>query len=530
MGRRSDGTFEHVYVGTTDTDYQGSIDDPQCTKDDITYVLKALNASITTGVTEADITGVWAGLRPLVKSASSGRTADLSRRHKVNRSATNVISVTGGKLTTYREMAQDTVDVVCEVLGVRSKSTTKHLVLVGGDGYRRPSEQAAAHLGDRYGTGATEVAALATADAHLAEPLVPGLPYTKAEAIHAARSEMAVTLDDVLSRRTRAPPVRQAGNGEGCRRCRRADRRGNGLGRRRGTAAGRRVPQLVCSRAERRANLRGRSAGSQSVTQPTAPIELTGTANRLSNPTHQPDDELIAKLWEICTPITGEMETAEASRDWWPLAMHWSLGGSVAQRAAAVCRPTTTEQVSAVLAACSASGVPVTAAGGRSGVSGASIPVFGGVVLDLTAMQGIIDIDAVSAVVEVWAGTFGPDLETELRQRCAMTIGHFPQSFDIATVGGWVACRGAGQYSTRYGKIDTMCVGLEVVLADGRCCRPVTVRLRRWDRISPISSSAAKARSVSSHAYGCALIRSPRTSVERRTCSPTSSRASRPVE
>ncbi len=109
----------------------------------------------------------------------------------------------------------------------------------------------------------------------------------------------------------------------------------------------------------------------------------------------------------------------------------------------------------------------MTAAGGRSGVSGASIPAFGGVVLDLTAMQGIIDIDAVSAVVEVWAGTFGPDLETELRHRCAMSIGHFPQSFDIATVGGWVACRGAGQYSTRYGKIEAMCVGLEVVLADG---------------------------------------------------------------
>ena len=90
-------------------------------------MLKALNASITTGVTEADITGVWAGLRPLVKSASSGRTADLSRRHKVNRSTSNVISVTGGKLTTYREMAQDTVDQVCDVLGVRRKSTTKRL-------------------------------------------------------------------------------------------------------------------------------------------------------------------------------------------------------------------------------------------------------------------------------------------------------------------------------------------------------------------------------------------------------------------
>jgi alkyldihydroxyacetonephosphate synthase len=203
------------------------------------------------------------------------------------------------------------------------------------------------------------------------------------------------------------------------------------------------------------------------VTEPTAPIELTGTGSRLTGPTHQPSDRLIAALQGVCETVTSDTGTAEASRDWWPLAMHWSLTGTVARRAGAVCRPTDAQQVAAVLAACSADGVPVTAAGGRSGVSGASVPVFGGVVLDLTAMQGIIDIDASSGIVEVWAGTFGPDLETELRQRCAMTVGHFPQSFDIATVGGWVACRGAGQYSTRYGKIDQMVVGVEVVLADG---------------------------------------------------------------
>jgi glycerol-3-phosphate dehydrogenase len=203
-GRRADGTFEHTYVGTTDTDYAGSIDDPQCTKDDIMYVLKALNASVTTGVTEADITGVWAGLRPLVNSASSGRTADLSRRHRVNRSTSNVISVTGGKLTTYREMAEDTVDEACEILGVRHRPTTRRLPLVGADGYQSPSDVSAAHLANRYGSMVSEITALCYADRDLLEPLVPGLPYIKAEAVYAARSEMAVTLDDVLSRRTRA--------------------------------------------------------------------------------------------------------------------------------------------------------------------------------------------------------------------------------------------------------------------------------------------------------------------------------------
>ena len=203
-GRRADGTFEHTYVGTTDTDYDGPLDDPQCTKDDITYVLGALNASITTGVTPADITGAWAGLRPLVKSASSGRTADLSRRHKVWRGSSNVITVTGGKLTTYREMAEDTVDEVCAMIGAPGKSSTKRMLVVGAAGYREAAEAPAAHLADRYGSLAADVIALIDTDAQLGEALVPGLPYLRAEAVYAARHEMVVTLDDVLSRRTRA--------------------------------------------------------------------------------------------------------------------------------------------------------------------------------------------------------------------------------------------------------------------------------------------------------------------------------------
>ena len=207
------------------------------------------------------------------------------------------------------------------------------------------------------------------------------------------------------------------------------------------------------------------------MTEPASPIELTGTDSRLAGPTFQPDDQLIDRLAAICETVTSESATAEASRDWWPLAMHWSLAGRVPRRAGAVCRPTDTEQVAAVLRECSDAGVPVTTAGGRSGVSGASVPAFGGVILDMTGMRGIVAVDAVAGIVEVWAGTFGPELEDELRQRWAMTVGHFPQSFDIATVGGWVACRGAGQYSTRYGKIEQMVAGLEVVLADGTVLR-----------------------------------------------------------
>jgi glycerol-3-phosphate dehydrogenase len=211
-GERPDGTFDHTYVGTTDTDYRGPLDDPQCTAADIAYVLRALNASVTTGVTADDITGSWAGLRPLVRSddpapatAKAARTADLSRRHRVARSASGVITVAGGKLTTYREMAEDTVDEVLGELGRKVACRTKKLPLVGADGFHEPpAGSPAAHLAGRYGTLAASVEALVAADRALGEPLVDGLPYLRAEAVYAARHEMATTLDDVLTRRTRA--------------------------------------------------------------------------------------------------------------------------------------------------------------------------------------------------------------------------------------------------------------------------------------------------------------------------------------
>jgi glycerol-3-phosphate dehydrogenase len=196
---------DQTYVGTTDTDYDGPLDDPQCTPEDIAYVLRALNHSITTGITEADIVGTWAGLRPLVKQ-TGGRTADLSRRHRVATSPSRVISVTGGKLTTYRRMAADTVDEVVALLDRRGRSRTRRLRLLGADGYVEPADDASAasHLAGRYGSEAALVEALLDTDPSLRRALVPGLPYLAAEAVHAARHEMAVTLDDVLSRRTRA--------------------------------------------------------------------------------------------------------------------------------------------------------------------------------------------------------------------------------------------------------------------------------------------------------------------------------------
>ena len=147
--------------------------------------------------------------------------------------------------------------------------------------------------------------------------------------------------------------------------------------------------------------------------------------------------------------------------------MIWALDGQVAGRAVAVARPASPAQVADVLRVCNDARMPVTAAAGRSGVCGASVPLHGGVVLDVCGLHGIVDFDARSRVVDVRAGTFGTPLEDTLRRDHAVTLGHWPQSIDLSTVGGWLACRSAGQLSTRYGKIEDIVEGLDVVLADG---------------------------------------------------------------
>ena len=206
---------------------------------------------------------------------------------------------------------------------------------------------------------------------------------------------------------------------------------------------------------------------SYSAAAPASPEPASRCPRRLS--LHSPS--ICETIEASDTPDDSVDTVAEASRDWWPLALHWALAGQVPRLADVVVRPTSTGQVVRVVQVCNNARLPLTVTGGRSGVCGAAAPVFGGVVLDATALAGVVDVDATSGIVEVLPGTFGPDLETELRDSHGLSVGHFPQSFDIATVGGWVASRGAGQYSTRYGKIEDMVVGLEAVLADGTVIR-----------------------------------------------------------
>jgi len=205
---------------------------------------------------------------------------------------------------------------------------------------------------------------------------------------------------------------------------------------------------------------------------PTPPIAFAGDAagvlGRLDRGRIEVSDQLRERLAETGAEVSvAPAEISEASRDWWPLAMIWALDDQVTTRASAIVRPHSTGEVAAVLRLCNEARVPVTAAAGRSGVCGASVPVFGGVLLDLTAIAGITGVDHTSMLVDVKPGTFGDVFEDELRADHGVTCGHWPQSMALSTVGGWLACRGAGQLSTRYGKIEDIVAGIDVVLADG---------------------------------------------------------------
>ena len=216
---------EHTYLGTTDTDYEGPLDDPRVDPADVDYVLAAINTAVEPRLGPEDVTGSWAGLRPLLAATPgrhrppSARTADLSRRHQVLVSGRGLVTITGGKLTTYRKMAEETVDALSEVLGRRlGRSQTRHMRLRGGEGgagtrdrfgltrggHSGETDDAATHLQSRYGSEARIVRSLVEERPELGEPLVKSLPYLKAEAVYAVRYEMATDLADVLARRTRA--------------------------------------------------------------------------------------------------------------------------------------------------------------------------------------------------------------------------------------------------------------------------------------------------------------------------------------
>ena len=205
----------HWIIGTTDTDWSLDRAHPAASAHDIGYLLAEVNAVLDRRLTTADIEGVYAGLRPLLAGEDEATSA-LSREHAVVEPMLGLFLVAGGKLTTYRVMARDVVDRVARRLGVRRRSRTAQLPLLGADGYaaawrdrwylaRRSGAPPGVveHLLERYGTLAPEVLALTRTAPGLSEQVAGAPEYLAAEIVYGARAEGALHLEDALTRRTR---------------------------------------------------------------------------------------------------------------------------------------------------------------------------------------------------------------------------------------------------------------------------------------------------------------------------------------
>ncbi|MCW2498096.1 glycerol-3-phosphate dehydrogenase/oxidase [Jatrophihabitans sp.] len=203
-----------VYVGITDEDAPGPIpDEPQASTAEVDFLLDTVNRALATPLTRADILGSYSGLRPLLDSGE-GSTADISRKHQILTSGDGLVTVVGGKLTTYRRMAQDALDAALVQRGVEAAPCrTRSLPIVGAASAAELARLDVPHrLLRRYGTESAVVVAEAAADPALLDPLHDGTQTTGAELRFAVRHEGALDEADLLDRRTRiglVPTVRQ---------------------------------------------------------------------------------------------------------------------------------------------------------------------------------------------------------------------------------------------------------------------------------------------------------------------------------
>ncbi|MEU4196699.1 glycerol-3-phosphate dehydrogenase/oxidase [Kribbella sp. NPDC026611] len=195
---------DRVYVGLTDEDAPGPVSDvPHATEAEIDFLLDTISAAVREPITRADLLGTYAGLRPLLDTGHGDRTSDISRRHAVITSPDGVVTIVGGKLTTYRRMAADALDTALDQsdVDVKRQCETHRIPLVGAaDRVRLAAVHAPARFVERYGMEAPEVIA---GPPELREPIAPGLRTTYAELRFAVRHEGALSEDDVLDRRTR---------------------------------------------------------------------------------------------------------------------------------------------------------------------------------------------------------------------------------------------------------------------------------------------------------------------------------------
>ena len=190
----------HTVVGTTDTPIAKATPEPVAQEQEVEFILRTAGLYLDKRPSRGDALSVFAGIRPLVRAGESGNTAALSRDHTIRIENSGMVTICGGKWTTYRHMAEDCVNLAATLARLPEKPcVTGHLNIHG-------FHTAADRFGRLrvYGADAPAVRALEESDAVLGEPLDPALPYTGAEVVWAARHEMARTLEDVLARRTRA--------------------------------------------------------------------------------------------------------------------------------------------------------------------------------------------------------------------------------------------------------------------------------------------------------------------------------------
>jgi glycerol-3-phosphate dehydrogenase len=206
---------QHWLIGTTDTAYTGDRSDPHATGDEVEYLLDEANQWLEFHLTADDVVATYAGLRPLaVDEGDAADTTTVSREHQVLRPANGLVAITGGKYTTYRVMAADAVDAATE--GWDTESATADLPLVGAEGFaqlwdsreflsatHRLPEPEVRRLLHRYGATVDEVLAMAAGRTDLMQRVHPDSPVLRVEVLYAAAAEGAVTVDDVLMRRTR---------------------------------------------------------------------------------------------------------------------------------------------------------------------------------------------------------------------------------------------------------------------------------------------------------------------------------------
>jgi glycerol-3-phosphate dehydrogenase len=190
-----------VILGTTDHEVPKPLEEPEIEDQDISFILTEAARYLAKDPTESDVLSCYVGLRPLVKHGDATSTAKLSRDHTVLVSSSGLVTITGGKWTTYRRMGEDCINHAVEIGGFSSgPSRTETLQL---HGFQSEPDEGPEHLAV-YGTDRTKIDELIRSDKALSEPIHPRLPYLKAEVVFSAREEMARSVEDVLSRRTRS--------------------------------------------------------------------------------------------------------------------------------------------------------------------------------------------------------------------------------------------------------------------------------------------------------------------------------------